>query len=187
MLVSLAKEWYVKRTKVFILVAVVMSAVVQTGASDVGYPGGGIRWLTSPDGSNVGDCFGNCGAGCGDAWNPCGGRSQFWELQIVSDPDEISLPLVQCNGAAMVLAHYRGYSAVGQWTYRGHSAFGCAIHDYFCGPESGYVGCVLFAGCGSEFDEDWSYTENISGTTDELQGYEVLDPYHYSCVYNGYP
>ncbi len=45
------------------------------------YPQDGIDWNTTPNSHAIpGECFGNCGGGCSDAWNPCGGPTQYWEL-----------------------------------------------------------------------------------------------------------
>src|SRR5262245_51064662 len=60
------------------------------------YPSGGINWTENepwPGHPDLGDCFGNCGAGCGTfvLW-PWGvlvdcGPCQNWELELVSSPN----------------------------------------------------------------------------------------------------
>ena len=46
----------------------------------------GVKWYSyngHPKGSQVGDCYGNCGAGCSSTMNPCGGPAQYWASSIL--------------------------------------------------------------------------------------------------------
>ena len=49
---------------------------------------GEITWSIPPDADRVGQCPGNCGAGCGTFFNPCGG-SHYWEHQLVTEPQYV--------------------------------------------------------------------------------------------------
>ena len=56
---------------------------------DVRYPPYGPNWasVTSPDDNYLSDtCEGNCGGGCNDSPNPCGGPAQYWQLDFVDGP-----------------------------------------------------------------------------------------------------
>jgi cell wall-associated protease len=130
-------------------------------------PFDGYYWESYPDvhASDLGECFGNCGAGCSNAFNPCGGRTQWWELQILDEP----VPTgsfwqdVLCYGDFYYLYEFERYAAAGRWIYHGHAASGCAAHDASC-PETIWIGCLIFTGCGTEWDQDWSYEDMVLGS-----------------------
>lgn len=131
-------------------------------------PYGPIIWESYPDrhAPALGDCFGNCGAGCSSGFNPCGGRTQWWELQVVSEPEPVEgsgHQDVLCYGDTLYLYDFVRYRAMGRWVYHGHSALGCVQHDSLC-PEATWLGCLAFAGCGTEWDEDWSYEDVVIGS-----------------------
>jgi hypothetical protein len=144
------------------------SSVVTALANDVHYPTeDGHRWWmwAQPNGGNVGDCYGNCGAGCSDGWNPCGGRHQYWDLTITGGPNDVpgyEWPETVCEGDQLLEVIWGRYEAWGNWTYYGHVAVGCIAHDAIC-PEFWLVGCLGFAGCGSEWDDEWSYDTYFVG------------------------
>lgn len=149
--------------RTFVCVAcLVLSSAATAFADDIRYPpeDGHSWWRWAwPDGGIVGDCLGNCGAGCGTAWNPCGGRDQYWELEIIGGPNDIGYdwPEVVCEGDQLLEIVWGRYEAWGRWTYYGHSAAGCFAHDTTC-PEFLYgAGCLWWAGCGTEWDEEWDY------------------------------
>jgi len=128
-------------------------------------PYGPYIWESSPDPhrAELGECFGNCGAGCSGNVNPCGGRTQWWELQILTAPQLIpgsEYQDVWCYGDTFYLYDFERYNAMGRWIYHGHSALGCVTHDSMC-PEWTWLGCMIFAGCGTEWDEDWSYDDVV--------------------------
>ena len=124
---------------------------------DVRYPDGDIDWSTiHPDGSHVGDCFANCGAGCSDHVNVCGGPAQYWELELLSEPTTETRGHGKCQGTDLILITYEAYVADGRWTYHGWVKPGCISHDYYC--NEWLVGCAMWAGCGDPgWTDTWSY------------------------------
>lgn len=136
-------------------------------AQMLGYPQGAFIWYSWPNWSAVGDCFGNCGAGCSDDSNPCGGRQQYWQLDIISEPQPTGYEWwnVECWWSdTLYLVHYSEHSAWGRWTYYGYVTIGCIIHDGNCPEFLWGLGCALWAGCGSGWDEQWSYDEFMGGS-----------------------
>lgn len=114
----------------------------------------------------LGECVGNCGADCGDEWNPgCGGRAQYWELQLLSEPQATGYRRAEylCYGGTCYYYEYMRMQAMGRWTYHGYFAWGCFFHDVTCPEFFGIIGCGWFAGCGSGFDKDWSYEDVVFG------------------------
>jgi hypothetical protein len=87
----------------------------------------------------VGDCYGNCGPGCGEyrpAWGSvCNSPDQYWELELISgvtaDQPEFAC---QCLGGSTdwECGQLTRYAATGRWTYRGWKASGCYVHDTTC-------------------------------------------------------
>jgi hypothetical protein len=137
------------------------------------YPNDGINWYTSPQGWRVDDCPGNCGAGCSDNVNPCGGPLQYWELSYVSGPNYGPFSIFYCSDGERLKETYMGHTALGRWTYYGHVAPGCISHDSVC-PEWTFFGCILFFGCGSpEWSDTWSYDVGLS-SVDYLISQEYL-------------
>ena len=131
-------------------------------------PYGPFIWESHPD-ANVpalGGCFGNCGAGCSDRVNPCGGRTQWWEMEVLSEPQPIAGSVwqdVRCINGVDYLYEFERYQAWGRWTYHGHAATGCEEHDAIC-PEFAGIGCLWFNGCGPSWDKDWSYEDTITAS-----------------------
>jgi len=112
-------------------------------AQSIRYPNDGYDWNSRPDGRNVLDCFGNCGRGCGEFSNPCGGSSQYWELEITSpvtlvrefDEDRCETIDVGMPGDVEGEIYRRWvelYRARGRWTYHGLTADLCVWHDTRC-------------------------------------------------------
>jgi hypothetical protein len=54
------------------------------------------------------------------------------------------------------------YEAVGRFTYYGYAAIGCQIHDSYCSWETAPL-CLIFGGCGSSWNEEWSYDRYMTG------------------------
>ncbi len=135
---------------------------------------GGYTWTPGPNGSQVGSCFGNCGAGCSDRNDgnciPDQYNSQMrWELQYLIEPFEsASGEYEQCvpEGDSLPRIYWvtwSEYHVLGRYTYYGYVKPGCITHDRYCGPSSGYVGCLFFFGCGSPgWFETWSYDKWLS-------------------------
>jgi hypothetical protein len=128
-------------------------------------PYGPYLWESwpNPHAPELGECFGNCGAGCSNVSNPCGGRTQWWELQILTELELIEDSRYQdvwCYGETRYLYDFDRYRAMGRWIYHGHAAIGCVTHDAMC-PEATWLGCLAFAGCGTGWDQDWSYEDVV--------------------------
>ncbi len=138
---------------------------VPAAAAQIHYPIDEFVWYSAPDWGAVGDCFGNCGAGCSDEWNPCGGRYQHWALDIISEPQPVGGDwwATECWSDTLMLVHLEPHQAWGRWTYYGHAASGCLVHDALCPEFLGPIGCAWWLGCGSEWDEEWSYEELVEG------------------------
>lgn len=137
------------------------------GQGQIRYPGDGIPW-DGPVGAFAGDCFGNCGAGCSDTNNPCGGPTQYWELTYLVQPSYETMTGGFCVGYDEYRAVYKGYRALGRWTYHGWSAPGCITHDGVC-PEWTWFGCLLFFGCGQpRWERQWSYDVQLVHITETL-------------------
>ena len=119
-----------------------LTATVDVSAQSIRYPNDGYDWNSRPDGSYVLDCFGNCGAGCGEFPNPCGGSSQYWELDITSSVTFVrSFEEDRCEHDDGVVGDVEGelyvrsvdlYRARGRWTYHGLVADLCRQHDTHC-------------------------------------------------------
>jgi hypothetical protein len=112
----------------------------------------GFTWLAPTYYDISTDCFGNCGAGCSDAMNPCGGPEQRWELTLKTEPVLIQTLVEQtvCNAGVYYVRPYEEVQAIGTWTYHGFVKWACKEHDRVCAPEDGLWGalkCVLWIGC----------------------------------------
>jgi hypothetical protein len=151
---------------------VVLVAVAFLGATAsawyVVYPTDGTYWYNNPNDAAVGDCYGNCGAGCSDAVNPCGGRTQYWELALTSSPSEIGgteWTEQVCDESAHELYTFTRalFTATGHWTYHGTWGSGCQDHDALCPEYLWGIGCAFFGGCGWTYDRDWSYDDALIG------------------------
>lgn len=126
----------------------------------------GIEWHVWPSGSSVGDCFANCGAGCSDHVNPCGGPAQYWDLVIIAGPGlfQSGWEATECVDGQFFIREWHEYHAIGTWTYHGWVKPGCITHDYYC--NQWLIGCVLFFGCGDPgWTDTWSYDEWMRGYT----------------------
>src|SRR5437016_4774065 len=105
-----------------------------------------ITWNSGPNASRInGECWGNCGAGWSPKFNVCGGRAQFWQLQIISPPQSLGTESydVICDGFSLWWRHAVLYQAWGRWTYHGYAAIGCQIHDSFCPEVLWGLGCAV--------------------------------------------
>lgn len=157
------------------------SATVDVSAQSVRYPNDGYDWVASPDGRNVLDCFGNCGAGCSEFPNPCGGSPQYWELQITSAVTHVrDFKENKCEhdgGVGFVEGQLYSrsvglYRASGVWAYHGLVADLCRSHDTHCrgiwqiwGVKElwcyGVTGIIALGraefGCANAFYVTWDY------------------------------
>jgi hypothetical protein len=167
-------------TRVFCLV-VLACGMASSAATE--WQQAGITWYGGPDGSHVDDCAGNCGAGCSDHANPCGGPDQYWDLQFLDGPTYTGTETEQeCRQTGKeVFAIYDitkdYYQAMGRWTYHGWVMPGCQSHDSICGWET-FPLCAWWTGCGDYGWEDtWSYDEHLAGY--------VITREHYVGTYSG--
>lgn len=153
------------RFRVLVSAAALVMTAESAGFAQIRYPIDGFVWYSLPDWGAVGDCFGNCGGGCSDEWNPCGGRYQYWELEVLSEPQPIGGEWwdTECWSGTLMLVHLVPHQAWGRWTYYGHAATGCFVHDALCPEFLGPLGCSWWLGCGSEWDEEWVYEELVQG------------------------
>lgn len=123
------------------------------------YPNDGHDWTANiPCAYCVGDCFGNCGKGCSDSVNPCGGPWQHWKLTLAT-PAEYGIESYVCEGEDRHRIRWDGYRANGIWTYHGYRAVGCVLHDAYC--REGWLGCLVYAGCGSGSPWQWSWNTQV--------------------------
>jgi hypothetical protein len=144
------------------------AAAAPASAEYVVYPSGtNADWrgeYPNRDAPQLGQCFGNCGAGCSDAWNPGCGGSQYWELQLLSEPQLTGYrgADVLCGGGTCYYYEFERVQAMGRWTYHGYFALGCMAHDSTC-PEFFVVGCLWWVSCGTGWNQDWSYETPVFG------------------------
>jgi hypothetical protein len=125
------------------------------------YPDDGLTWESTPRDGDAQDCFGNCGGGCSPHLNPCGGSPQGWRLTYEGTPwYGLNIHKFTCIDHAWRHESYMGWTATGTWTYHGWVTPGCITHDSWC-PEWTILGCLLFVGCGSGWEDTWSYSEGI--------------------------
>jgi hypothetical protein len=145
------------------------------GNSELVYPNDISMWESAPmpDQSRVGDCAGNCGAGCSDTFDVCNGAEQYWEMEYLSGPDSQSICVVGCDGDDTVIREFQGYQAAVRWTYHGWLQEGCSFHDSYCSQWN--PACLLFTGCwGSGESHTWSYDDTLTRiTSNELSSVVV--------------
>jgi len=132
---------------------------------------GEIRWSTPPDEGRVGECAGNCGAGCSDFFNPCGGP-HHWEREVLTEPQYVGddwEPV--CSGGSSWFEVRPRYTAVVRWTFHGLRSSLCAQHDascralelipgvdrLLCLATAALVGLNGFNYCDGAELHDWSY------------------------------
>jgi hypothetical protein len=154
------------------------------GTNVIRYPDS-IRWPQLPLDYRVSSCFGNCGAGCTDAWNPCGGPQQYWALTYLTAPTYGPFKYRICLAKRIYRAESMTYRARGRWSYHGYTAPGCVNHDNIC-PEWTLFGCVLFAGCGSpKGPRTWYYDLDLIKFNGYLYGPEYIGDDE-SCIPGGF-
>jgi hypothetical protein len=151
-----------------------------------------IQWAY-PNGDSVGqDCFGNCGKGCDDEWNPCGGRQQFWVQEMLDDPQFSHMEgASSCDHTTGTQYFYDVfvYTAPVQETYNGFVTEACILHDITCGPGLQFAGCLWppHAFCPyNRHDDQWSWITTRPGRKYELSyvqecGCQCLGDYICSC------
>jgi len=130
-----------------------------------------ISWVTSPDAERVGDCAGNCGAGCGTFFNPCGGP-HYWEHTLLSEPQYVGDDWeAVCTDSSSWFVIKPRYTAVARWTYHGLKSSQCENHDATCRAldlipfldkalclvTAGLVGLTGLNYCEGAYPFEWSY------------------------------
>jgi hypothetical protein len=147
---------------------------------------GGFSWRGIPSGKKAGDCVGNCGAGCGDANNPCGGPEQYWELALKTEPAFFQAGVEQtvCNAGVYYVRPWEEVHAIGAFTYHGFVKQACIDHDKICNPNDwtpgGFFGCFVWTGCGPY--RGW--TQAWSSPDEWVVGYRYTGEFVYggACV-----
>lgn len=150
--------------------AIVLGLFVTASSASAGWVQDGINWQAWPSGASGGiDCFGNCGAGCSNKANPCGGPKQYWSLSYVAGPNVVGQGIADyCvdygdGVGAWYTETWNVYNAIGRWTYHGWVKPGCLTHDVYCNQWK--IGCVVFFGCGDPgWTDTWSYDQWMVGT-----------------------
>ena len=156
--------------RAFACAIVAMIATVSTALADhvVYLRNSNVDWHYAYPNRNapeLGECFGNCGAGCSDSWNPGCGGNQYWELQVLSEPQPTGYKKAEvlCWSGSCYYYEYMRVQAIGRWTYHGYFSWGCMTHDSTCPEFLWGVGCLWFGGCGSGWNQDWSYDSVVLG------------------------
>lgn len=140
-------------------------------------PGGRIDWSQNTPSNNAlkipsptivrssKDCFGNCGAGCGDwtlfgAAGRCGSPQQYWRLELLSPPRHVRRGQdEECVHGQREVRDVDIYHARGRWTYYGWWNVACEQHDKLC--NKGLVGCVVWSWCrGFSLRVNWRYEDS---------------------------
>lgn len=132
-----------------------------------------VTWEVAADPARVGQCEGNCGAGCGTFFNPCGGP-HYWEHQVLGTPQYVGddWEPVCSNGSAWIAVRPR-FTALARWTYHGLRSSNCVTHDatcralnlipflpadkVLCLATAGVVGLNGLSYCADAAPFDWSY------------------------------
>jgi hypothetical protein len=147
-----------------------------------------IEWRY-PDGDSVGqNCHGNCGRGCNDSWNPCGGRQQYWVQEMLDEPQVSGGGnyRVSCDSYSGTLYVFRGqvYVAPMRETYNGFQTAACLAHDATCGTGWAFFGCLWPPNALCPFDrqdKEWSWVAGRDGRLWELE--EIIEG---GCPADGY-
>jgi hypothetical protein len=147
---------------------------------------GGISWRTPPSGKKAGDCVGNCGAGCGDSINPCGGPEQYWELTLKAEPTlfQSGVERTECVGGAYYVRPWEEVHAIGSFTYHGFVKDLCFQHDLLCEPKwydpTSWALCAYWYGCGLAP----GHTKTWSSPDELMRGYRYTGQFEYggACV-----
>lgn len=164
----------------FVLTAISGSAQVRR------YEGLHPDWLWAPgfDSSRVNDCFGHCGAGCGDGFSICGDRNTL--VRRIDPPLRTSTFQNQreCRLTEPVPADWPGgnldgewytftatrYTAQGAWIFEGQWDSLCEWHDQECRRAGGcgnprtylaHLMALTAAPTCSARPRDWSYNETF--------------------------
>ena len=151
------------------LVCVLVGGVFVPPASAQWYIGDGIAWYGRPNGKRVGDCQGNCGAGCSSTLNPCGGPRQYWELAILEKHVTAEGEYEECvpEGDSLPRLYWVQWTeneGLAEWRYYGYAPTGCGDHDQMCSGWWDPSCYVTFVGCGTAIGRVvWKYQEWIWG------------------------
>lgn len=121
------------------------------------------------------DCFSNCGGGCNDSPNPCGGPQQYWIQEMLDEPQfsrvEYEATSVCNRRGRLYIYNALVYTAPMRETYHGFHTAACQLHDNTCGPGIQIPGCVVFIPPLCDVDREersWSYTASREGRRYEL-------------------
>jgi len=159
------------------LVWLLGSAFVQEASAQWYVGGDSIAWYGRPNGKRVGDCMGNCGAGCSSAVNPCGGPRQYWELDILEQHVRNEGYYDDCVNEGDSLPRlyhvwWWEYDGLAEWRYWGHVTTGCWDHDIQCGAWYD-PNCAFFFGCGRYMGRGpYKYQEWIWGVREYREAYD---------------
>lgn len=145
-------------------VGVVLLALTATdGAAQVRrYEGLHPDWLWVPgfDSSRVDDCYGHCGAGCGDGFSICGDRNTL--VRRIDGPLQSSTfeDQMECRLTEFVPPDWPGgyldgewhsftatrYTAPGAWVFEGQWHGLCETHDDVCRSAGSCLNPVTYLG-----------------------------------------
>ncbi len=160
-------------TRLGTLVIAGQSLTLTQAAPPVTVSADAITWHVTANPDRVGQCEGNCGAGCGTFFNPCGGP-HYWEHRVLSPPQYVGddWEPVCANGSEWIAVRPR-YTALARWTYHGLRSSNCAAHDascralnlipflpadkVLCLATAGVVGLNGLTYCADAEPFDWSY------------------------------
>lgn len=136
----------------------------------------GWQWTPGPNGSEVGGCMGNCGAGCAQKndgnctpSSVLGSGNLGWRMYYLSDIEiTASNTYEECvyEGDSLLrryIVSWEESTVLAKYEYTGWVRTGCITHDAMC-PEYLWVGCAFFTGCGSTIGYDtWEYQKWVTG------------------------
>jgi len=96
-----------------------------------------------PDARRVGECYGNCGAGCGGFPNPCSPGGDYWQnLVPISNPvKDIVAGEPHCSGGVGWITWWQRYTAQARYIYHGFASDGCRLHDSICRGSGSFLVC----------------------------------------------
>lgn len=103
-----------------------------------------INWVyMPPDAHRVGECYGNCGAGCGGFPNPCASGGDYWQNLV---PAGVAVPDIvagepHCNGGFGWITWWQRYTAKARYIYHGYASDGCRLHDSICRASGSFIVC----------------------------------------------
>jgi hypothetical protein len=144
-----------------------------------------INWVyIPPDGQRVGECYGNCGAGCGGFPNPCAPGGDHWQNLV---PTSLPVPDIvagepHCNGGFGWISWWQRYTAKGRYIYHGYASDGCRLHDSICRSSGSFLVCfasIIVPGsayCSGASPAIWWYDYTAIGWGAQPIDYTFRDP-----------